>query len=790
MFAPWKRGSRSALVPASSRLQSAVFASLALTGLGVVGCDTESHKADKALYAAVTKAAEKTPTRTDAEPVTTAVQKAAITDAQKAVAALTPLSAVDATKPESMGDWKAAERGLNFRQREAIATALRSIAIEDRKALIAAMDEAAKTAGTTPEAQVDPLVRLATLEAAVGDAIAREASIHEVEAARVVEEIHRLLGQVKLNNARVAAYNLRKPTAIEEDLDKKKALIAGTAPDSVWMGTDPAVMPAGSRVDAEAAKAQADLDKANEERKAAVEKATKLRQDAAGLVEEAKKDAGEVAYNKLIEASKQNQQATMLDLDIQAIDGRIMNAQHQIQVAQSRKPAIDEAVKLMEVRKQLEADRWKSVQDLVALVTAETKKVVQGEDAGGRPASIPSEATLTKPGDGPSSRPATLAELAKINADNNVVSKLDQLRQAVAAADELYGRSSDMYQTALKHLKDARDAAKGASATLKERKGLLGPKAPDRTAFDQRMDLLDESRFAYRDAEIRQRLARVYADKAIGLAVRADLRNLAVPIIQAGGIDPAPEAVTALPQRAEVDEAVKKADTAFAEASSALDPFFASADGGEPPLYDIQKVDSTRGVHTKAARELLINTAYARSRVLALTGDKSAPDKLTVAVEVAKAYRRDYDNALPRHAPEEILTKLGVAPTTQPTLRPATLPSAPTTAPSTEPSTGPLFNPDGTPATAPTPTPTPATAPTPTDGTTPTPPPAPTDGTTPTPTPAPTDGTTPAPTPTPPPTDGSTPTPPPAPTDGATPAPAPAPAPADGATPAPTPPPP
>ena len=112
MLAPWKRGSRSARASLRSAVSSAMIpGALLLVGLTQTGCDTEVAKADKALAAAVEKSAEKAVrTKTDAEPVSSQVQKATIADPQKAVAALTLLSTVDLTKPATLGDWPGVPR--------------------------------------------------------------------------------------------------------------------------------------------------------------------------------------------------------------------------------------------------------------------------------------------------------------------------------------------------------------------------------------------------------------------------------------------------------------------------------------------------------------------------------------------------------------------------------------------------------------------------------------------------------------------------------------------------------
>jgi len=719
MLAPWKRGTSSARINATSPLRAAVapvLAAIAWSGaLGAVlvsqvGCDNEVSTNNKALYAAVDKADDKTRTPTTGEPVSAAVAQAPVENPQNAVAALPALAGYDSTKPESLGEWSTASRTLTLAQRDAISRALAAVEIEDRRAVITAMAEASRTAGASPEAQVDPLLRLATLEGAAADAIQRQVSEYEVKAARLVDDAHRLLAQIKLNNARVAELKGREPTETLANLDAQRQKIAGSAPDSVWLAGEAAAMPAGTQVDASAAKAQADLDKATENRKAQVAKATELRQQAAQLSEEANKDTGEIAYNKLVEASKLNQQATMIDLEIQKLDGQIMNAQHELQIAQARKPAIDEAVKTMELRKQQVQERWKGVQDLVAQVDAETKKVLYGTDPSSRPTGQAPEATLTKPGDtAPSSQPASPADIARITADNFLAAKLEQLNQTVTVADELRGRAADLYLEALKHLKDASEAAGTARITLKERRDLRPAKSADRGAFDSRIVFLDEARFAYRDAELRQRLAGLYADKAVGLAVRSDLRAQAVATLQTAGIEPLPEAVAALPQKQAVDEAAKKADDTFAEVGKALDPFFGTAaDGGQD--FSDSRPDTPRGQIAKAAVGLMTNVTFARAQMLAICGDKSSEDKLKAALGYAKGFQQKYENELPRYLPGPMLSQLGVAPTTQPSLAVAATAPAATTAPTTDPA-NPVFNPDGTPSTTPTPpTPPPVAA--------------------------------------------------------------------------------
>ncbi|MDB5295745.1 MAG: hypothetical protein JWO31_1728, partial [Phycisphaerales bacterium] len=668
---------------AAGRLRAAV-AGVALLGAVAAlqtGCDSPASVANKALRSKVIEAGDKPGVTAKDASVAEAVGRELGGTTPPAVAdALAALGAYDPAQPDSVTDWGQKSKALTIGKKDAIARAMRSAGVEDRKAVIAKLEEAAKVEGSSPAARVDPLNRLSTARAAVADAIARDAADKEIESARQVDPALRLLAQIGLNTVRANSFKGQDPKATTDALAALKAKVAGTDATSVWAGEGEAALPAGTAIDAAAAKAQSDLDGLTAKKKESTDKATKFRQEVARLTEESKKQTGELAYASAVEAAKQAQQATAIDIEVQGLDRQILDAQGRLQIAQARKPVVEEAVKSFELRSQQAQDRWKTAQDLATQTTDASRKILNGDGTGGSTGGGKSkeEPTLTAPG---ATRPAagvkyTEKDLAKISRDHYVVARVERATTAANEAEELRKQAADQYQAALADLAQAKDAAKAAVRDLQDRKP-AGPSA-ELTAVQAQIDLLDESQFAYADAEIHQRLARLQGDRAIGTAVRADLRAQAAATLKAAGIDPMPGPIDALPQQKDLDAEVKKADEAFAAAEAALDPFFKSDGGADAtgPLF-AENLKTTRGQYSQAAGALLVNGQYARSRVLALGGDKSAGDKLTAAVSAARQYQQRYESALPAAAPAEVLAKLGVAPVALPSAtRPTTAPAA------------------------------------------------------------------------------------------------------------------
>lgn len=769
MFAPRNRGNLSVHPSFTARrpagriagrgaLRSAAMVAVAGLLAATAGCDNATNAANKQVRAAV--AAAESPKRSIASDASVSGALSGggagvgqVPNVEKVAESLRTLAEVNSRAPgdggtASLAAWKTEEAKLSVRQRQGLSAALRSAALADLEAARKQMQAAVDTAKAgSPEAAIDPLLRLSDLELASGDLLAQDASDRDVEAAVLVADVHRLLGQLRLSATDLDVLAAGAPTASLQALDAIKAKIAGADASADWIGTGDTALPAISKVKAKVDEAEAELKRLTGEKTDAEENVKKLQGEAAKTRAEADSATGDIGMNLGKEAAAKSEQAAQLLIKIEDVQGKIDAKQHELDVLKTREPGAVKAQEIVDKRKQSLSDRWLSAREVLRSMATDIGSLIGSPAAAGTVAPAADDAT------GSASKPADPAKaLEAIRKGNDISAKLARIKAAVEDAERIRGLAGDQFQSALGH---ADDAGKNAAQTATALKGGTG--------LDAHADLMEPGQFQVRQAIAHLRLAGLAADAVVNLAARADLRaqadaSFAVAqasvkkadelLSQAGSADKnlswepdtltklakldAPlTAVTELPTRNKdlvasgEKDALGRAKNQFDLAEGLLKQVLGETDEasiGETNEATTQELATVAGQSKRAALGVRANVSYARSKLLSLVGDTAGAQALAkAAVDQAKQYRGKYRQELPAGSPLEIQEKLGITPASKPSIKvdgaPATAPAAAGTpavgaAPVTPPTT-PAPAAEGSGFLAPTPTAPAPTAPTP-----------------------------------------------------------------------------
>ena len=249
----------------------------------------------------------------------------------------------------------------------------------------------------------------------------------------------------------------------------------------------------------------------------------------------------------------------------------------------------------------------------------------------------------------------TKAVLARAAAENTINFKTDKIAETAAKADAVRKEALAYYDSAVKHVDEAEQAAKTVVTDVSNRLSKLTDKrAAEVEALQGMRDLMNQpAAYTLQRASIADKCAAVHANAAGAMALRDQLRAALTPVLADGGLAmPAPVTTfaSAADQKKEQDEAVK----AYAEAEKLLDDTSKT-----PTSADQPSVAAT----VKLANAAMVTTVYAHGEFLAQMGDeKTATELKTQAVTALKAVQGTSVALMPAAMAPELAAAVGIAP--------------------------------------------------------------------------------------------------------------------------------
>jgi hypothetical protein len=600
----------------------------------------------------------------------------------------------------------------------------------DRTKLISALEAATKVPNVTPGAKAAVKLEQARQEVDAADELARHAGADEIEVARLAGQVQSLTAQISDNNLLIDGLRLREPKDALKGVDDAIAAAKGSGDTATWGSADSSAgkggVPAGSAVDADMAKMNADIQKLTSEKTTLDAQQKQNTDDARKLEEQAAKAHGKQAMDAGIKAAGLRRDARTASTRIEQIDRSVAALQDQLKVDDARKAALAEADQAYQARKAQIAAGWEDLKKQIDTYQDQSKKLLEGNgDARQQPAAGPTPATApsTQPKTYDAANLPTDDEMAAALRDANVTRLGILLQAELGKYDTDRKDAIEKYEAAFNYVKEAQALAdqlvKGLPKQLLEKeisKGLTELYAP--------------SDFKLRLAAIRLKEAQVHAEQGDTVSLLDDARTTLGAALEKAGLQ-LPAEFSTLPPASTVADLRKQSGDEFNDADTMLD------DVGQNGAKNDQNT----------ARELQVAERYARAKDAARAGDTAkAETELTNAKTILQTLNTDTPVPDSLYLTPELASAIRTAPKLVPLNAggPTSGPSTPggMFTPTTEPgaTTGPAV-----PATSPSDTtaaPTPAAP----EGTTqPATPAAPDTGTTPPATPAAPDaGTTPA----------------------------------------------
>jgi hypothetical protein len=560
---------------------------------------------------------------------------------------------------------------------------------EDRKALVAALDSAAKVANASAAAKVNVKLEEARHEVDAADEMARAAGADEIEISRLAGEVQSLTGQISSNNLLIDGLRKREPVDALKGVDDAVAAVKGIGAAATWGAPDKGV-PAGSAVDAETARINADIEKLTSERTSLDGKQKQSADEARQLEEQADKGHGTEARDAGVKAAGLRRDARTASTRMEQIDRAIAGLQDQLKVEAASTAALADADKAYQDRKAQIAAGWDEVKKQIDVYQNQSRKLVEGNgDAAAPPPS-------TQPKMYDAANPPSDEEIAAALRDANVNRLGTLTKKMVSQYDADRDAAIETYEAAYNHITDAQklagQAVQGLPTMVSEKEVITGL-----------TDLFSKSDFELRQAAVRLKEAQVHAEQADTVSVWDDTRTALSATLEKAGLQmPADLAGLA---SGPVADLRKKSEDEYDEADTTLEE---AAKGGNTPRA---RTDQTY------ARQMEVAEHYARAKDAARAGDTAnAETQLKTAKSVLEALNQESPVPDELYLSPELASAIRTAPKLGavggPTSGPASVgsasspeasgsPGGPTTTPAMPATTPSDTTPAATPATAP-----------------------------------------------------------------------------------------
>jgi hypothetical protein len=465
----------------------------------------------------------------------------------------------------------------------------------DRKKLINDLEAAAKVPNATPTSKVAVKLEQARQEVDAADALARDAGADEIEIARLAGQVQSLTAQIAANNLLIDGLNQRKPDEALKGVDDAMAAAKGSGDTATWGPADKGV-PAGSAVDAEIARINADIQKLTSEKSTLDTQQKQNTDDARKLEEQAAKARGKEARDAGIKAAGLRRDARTATMRMEQIDRSVASLQDRLKVDDARKTALADADKAYQDRKSQISAGWDELKKQVDIYQGQSKKLLEG-NGDAREQSTGTSAPATAP----STQPRTY-DAANPPTDDDVT-RLGLLLQAeLGKYDTDRKNALEKYEAANNYVKDAQTQAeqlvKGLPKQISEKEASKGL-----------TELYAPSAFKLRLAAIRLKAAQVHAEQADTVSVLDGARTALSAALEKAGLQ-MPAEFSALPAGSTVADLRKQAGDEFSDADTILD------DIGQTGAKNDQNF----------ARQLQVAERYARAKDAARAGDTAKAD--------------------------------------------------------------------------------------------------------------------------------------------------------------------
>jgi hypothetical protein len=714
MFSPCNRG---------NRFLTALVLGAAIAPLG---CDSPTNVAEKDVRTKaaavdlpggkpadnpeVTKAVNEILARGKDPSKLDETQKRLITGVDEA---LPVLGKRDSQEPPTTRPWRDKQQELGILQRGAIADGMGSVREAQREAARktlrdALANETLKSAiaskEATPAVTVEPLVRLAGLDIASGDAARYESMKKSAEALDLANEIGLLLGLIYNNNEKIVTLQALEPKNQLDALQKMEANIKGSSTTVISLRSDGAYTPTAgewtfgasggtapsqSQIQATIAAIENAKKDAVAKKEAAENKVKELLTQSRDLENKAQNESGEAALADSLKAADLKNQSTAQQIIADQEQAKITAADQDLVVIKTRQPVTDAALAQVKAERDAVNARWAETQKAIQALQAENTRIlgtaIDPKDAPAReqamvlalrPAGVSPAAPAAGrgPASAPSAAPAPVTDVATLMKDSVIGTRVAQMRAALDEAEKLRTKADGFYKAAAQDNKDARDAAATTAEAVKARKSQFTEVANEpKNPWDLRLNLLDPSQFDFRDGVILQRQARLQDDRLVDMVNAAATRGRAFAILLPANLPSAMFEGFVAPNSDKIGEQFKTADQAYEDAYKKLDgkigvaavptgegatPAATASDTSSDSSGDNgeKKAPTVAASIKRAQNGLRANVAYARSRLqLVMDQAKKGEELLTnVALTEATNYATEYNKKEPPGTPREL----------------------------------------------------------------------------------------------------------------------------------------
>jgi len=455
-------------------------------------------------------------------------------------------------------------------------------------------------------AKAQAQIAFANASARAADGLIGKIEDRQVEIVKLTSLIEQQAARIAANNVQIAALKALEPKTAQDELDKQIAAAQGGSDGAPWVAGDVAAIPSTAGAKQQIATLKDQIDKLTTQKNNLQAQRAVALQQAEQLLNQSDAAKGQQSVDLFIQSADQTKKAGELEAQSAALDSSIAAAQQDLAVAQAAQTQIDASIDFLNKQSSQLKQGWSDLQKVIQERSDESAALLNAPapDSGSAPAAAPADSSAP-----PAATPAP-ADLS--------------IAAAAALIDTLKGQNLATRDQAEKYLNDALDALKSASnaasavvrAYTLDANDMRFKDFPERDAWQGLIDLHNTSDLKLATALDQLRLARLYSDRAITTAARAEAAKVLDAALTPAGLT-APDTLKTGSMDEELKEARDKVKDAYAAADSLL------AEIGDAP---------TRGDLSKSAKDtaeaVQVVELYAQAQFAAAMGDQKAAASL------------------------------------------------------------------------------------------------------------------------------------------------------------------
>lgn len=525
--------------------------------------------------------------------------------------------------------------------------------------------KAAAVTSASPATKVEALIRLADAERDRAVALLLEADRLDVELHRLVGAINRQSARIQANNTLAAGLSKLEPKAQQQAIQAQRSAAQGEK-NPVWIEHETGAITGLKGLQEQIAQLQDQIGQLEEQSKGLATQRSKMIADAEQLEKQSEQAQGQQSadlYNQSVDSRKQ---AADLGVQVEALEAKLSPLRQDLERTQANQQAIAKTVETFGGQLQATQENWQKIQAQIAELQNLNKRILgSGEEAA--PTAAPAQ---PQPESGIASRPpgAGSPPLA-----TSIAGKLRQANDLVAQIESRRTEAEALLKSAIEHVKGAAAAGESLSSEVgAQLNNSSNAQRPERKAWQELQELHAPSRFKLKQATLDIILAGLHRSRAADLALRSNMVQVLTAALQpaqlavpqdAGGKDLATEA-----------ESARQASLAqYGEADTLLKEVVESSAGSG----DLAR-DAARAGHLMQLVRL-----YSQAQVDPQTAQGLAANAKSIAAQGEQVQLPP--DSLPAFLQDAL--ELRPAPTTGPATRPAAAPAgaAPTPASPTPP---------------------------------------------------------------------------------------------------------